>query len=259
MLEYNFQLKDIRTGKAIMEGGKFQVVTAGTPTRVAIYDSSDVAASNPKSISSGAISFRTAESVSSVDIYGFTTSGVPFIVKGVEAGGQPCQDILIDPHQAYGTLVIPFDIDDTEITANSEFDTGFDLATNQLVLPHGMGVKVDTADSGMTVDVGILSSESGGDADGFIDGVSLTSAVFVRAVITITTGSNTKFAAANPTLGALVADHQAGTDVDQDEGMFHQKPFRCDGTAKSISLTLSASTDTGSGYAIIPIFRPNLG
>ncbi len=62
----------------------------------------------------------------------------------------------------------------TTTPTGSEQDTGFDLPANALVL--GAFVEVTVAEATgttKTIDVGLLSSESGGDADGFLDGVSV--------------------------------------------------------------------------------------
>lgn len=243
--EYQLQLKSAISGKTLTHDGKFMVTVAGAPERVSITDFDDAAITQPGTMVDGSVKFRTAETVASVDVYIRSEFGYYKILSGVKAG--QLLEVTIDTSDLYQTLVIPFDIDDAAIVANTEYDTGLDLVTGEQVFPYPT-VKVTTSDSGQTIDAGILSGESGGDADGFIDGVSLASAVVAMANVTVTTGLNTKFYAATPTIGALLADHQAGTDVDQDEGLFRAKPYICDGTAKSLSLTLSSSTDTGAGY-----------
>lgn len=255
--EYQIQLIDNTTGLALNHSGSVRVCSIGTPTRVVTYGfTTESADSSTITFSNGLIKFKTADTVNSVDIYGITEKGYPIVLKGARPGGNT--SYKLDVNDRTPVLVIPFDIVDSDIADATEFDTGFDLATNQAVLPQGVGVYVETLDATETIEVGILSTESGGDADGFIDALSLASAVFVSADATITTGSNTKFVAANPTLGALLADHQAGTDVDQDEGMWHPKLYICNGTAKSISLTVTTGTDTGAGFIILPTLIPNL-
>jgi hypothetical protein len=61
-----------------------------------------------------------------------------------------------------------------------EKDTGFDFPTGAVIL--GVWVQIATAESTATtktIDVGLLSSESGGDTDGLIDGLA-TSASGVK-------------------------------------------------------------------------------
>lgn len=255
--EYQIQLIDLSTGLALNHAGSVRVTAIGTPTKVTTYGfTTEAADSSTITFSNGLIKFKTADTVNSVDIYGVTEKGYPIVLKGAKPGGNTSHKL--DVNNRLQTLIIPFDIVDSDIADATEFDTGFDLATNQAVLSPGVGVYVETLDSTETIEVGILSSESGGDADGFIDALSLTTAAYVAADVTVTTGSNTKFFAAAPTKGVLLADFQAGTDVDQDEGMWHEKPYVCNGTAKSISLTLTTGTDTGAGYIILPTIIPNL-
>ena len=250
--EYRISLYELGTGKELAHGGTFFVTTDGAPAKVAITDTSDASITQPGSISNGDIVFRTAESVASVDVILRTAYGYNKELKGLTPGQH---SIGIDTSKRNQIIVIPFDIDDSDIAANTEKDSGIDLVTGEEVLPFP-SVKVTTADSGITIDAGLLSSESSGDADGFIDGISLTSAVVVLADATITTGSNTKFVAANPTIGALLADHQAGSDTDTDEGMFHRKSHICNGTNKSLGFTLGSSADTGAGYILYKSVLP---
>lgn len=97
--------------------------------------------------------------------------------------------------------------------ANGETDTLIDLPANCRVMPDGCCVEVLTAEAtGLTknMDVGLLSSETGGDADGFMVDVPVSS-----------TGIKT------PTRGALV----------ETTGAAH--PHNADSvTAKSISISV---------------------
>jgi hypothetical protein len=124
---------------------------------------------------------------------------------------------------------------------SAETDTGWDLPPKAIVLDVFVHVRVAEATGATkTIDVGVLSSESGGDADGFVDGLSVATIGLLRPTRTITTGSNTKFVAASPTRGVLLADHQAGTDVDQDEGLYIEKPFIV-AAARSVTYTVGSS------------------
>jgi len=140
----------------------------------------------------------------------------------------------------------------------SETDTGVDLPDKAMVLD--VWLEVTTADSGITIDVGLLSTESGGDADGFLDGAPLdsTGLVFGGITPTITSGTNnTYLASVARTIGVLLADLDvvAGQDVaDGGDGacVYERKPFPTDSvTAKSISYTCSAGADTAAGYIYI--------
>lgn len=63
------------------------------------------------------------------------------------------------------------------VASTSEQDTGFDLPANAVVLDAYVEVTtLEATGTTKTVDVGLLASESGGDADGFLDGVSVATA-----------------------------------------------------------------------------------
>jgi hypothetical protein len=83
------------------------------------------------------------------------------------------------------------------------------------------GVNVTTLDAGQNILFGILSTESGGDADGLSTNVSLTTAVQKIAV--------------NGALFSTNAPHMSDSI-----------------TGKSISYTLDTSTDTGKGFIQLP-------
>ena len=131
----------------------------------------------------------------------------------------------------------------------SETDTGWDLPDSAIVLDAF--VEVTTADSGITLNVGLLSSETGGDADGFIKGISVASTGLVAPGVTVTSGSNEDYFSAC-TYGAFLADFTAGSDAAGDVGTYARKLFASDSvTAKSVSYTCSAGADTAEGYIYI--------
>lgn len=232
MYHYRIQLVDHNGKNISTAGGVCYVAAAGDPQKVALKDATGASASNPSAISNGKIEFYTAETVASVDLFGISPTGHAFIAKGVVASGP--NEIRVDTSRATTTLVIPFSINDT--TANTETDTGFDVPTRGAVLPSMVGVDVITVDSGMTIDVGTLSSDSG-DADGYIDGISLTTAGSVKA--TLTNGS--------VTLGDLLKvqdSANAGDAVPEANTTM---------SGKSITYTLSSSTDTAEGYIKLPL------
>ena len=70
----------------------------------------------------------------------------------------------------------------------------------------------------------------------------------------VTTGANTKFFATT-TRGVLLQDFQAGTDVDQDEGVAYNKNHICDGTAVSVTYTLGAAHTELKGKIYLLILR----
>jgi hypothetical protein len=109
----------------------------------------------------------------------------------------------------------------------SEVDTGFDLPAKAVVLDVWVDIRtLEATGSTKTIDVGLLSSETGGDADGFLDGVSTASALAAQG--TTTQGTLT--------LGALLRD-ASGVSV-----AYSRKNHLSDSVdAKSVSYTLGSS------------------
>jgi hypothetical protein len=129
----------------------------------------------------------------------------------------------------------------------AETDTTYDLPDKAIVL--GIFIEVVTADAGQVLDVGTLSSESGGDANGFADGVPMDNTGIIIVGPTVTVGGNETYYAST-TLGALLlAGFIAGSNVDGDFGLHETEPYPTDEeTAKSVSYTGDAGTDTAAGY-----------
>lgn len=85
-----------------------------------------------------------------------------------------------------------------------EKDTGWDLPAKSAVLNVYVDVRTAESTSGTkTIDVGLLSSESGGDTDGFLDGVS-TATTGIKKGTLLNTGQ---------TLGALLRVDESGAGV----------------------------------------------
>ncbi len=231
---WHIQLHDHVTGEAIDDsGGVVYVAEAGGEAQVSIVDADGAAASNPVALTNGLISFRTADTVTSVDLYGMGPNGHPFRRKGVTASGP--NEIFIDQGQLNVELVIPFDVDDVDVTAH--YETGFSPPAGAIYLPWP-SVETETADSGRTVDLGTDCDDSG-DADGFIDGISLDTAI-TRVPTLDSTGV---------TLGALF--RQSVDTHNQDE------PYVSVGNEITFQLK-DSDVDTATGYFRIPMrLSPN--
>jgi hypothetical protein len=135
------------------------------------------------------------------------------------------------------------------LAGGTEVSTGFVLPTNSIIYPHEMWVMVDTVDSTETVDIGILSTESGGDADGFIDGLSVATAGLISPGNTWTAGTNMTYISAS-TFGVLfLAAARKGANVTVTPPAPDYTPYVCNGVAKTISYTPSSS-DTFVGRLI---------
>jgi len=146
-----------------------------------------------------------------------------FLTGGANGKLRVCEPVSIK------TKVIPF------IQKGTEFDTTWDFPTGALFM--GVFIEVVTNVSSGTIDVGILSGESGGDADGFVDGVSCATAGKILATYTASSD------AAN-TIGQLVTVPVTGDAT----AMYVRvpKPWICNGTAKSVSYTTSAHAVAGN-------------
>ena len=252
MRHYRLQLVDDVTKKAIISaGGAAYVAVAGAPDKIALKNKDGAAIANPVALVNGILDFYVADEVASADLFIQSPTGHFVVVKGVTASGP--NSIYVDKSRTDTLMVIPFSIADT--TATTETDTGFDLVTNSAVLPLGVGLDVTTLDATQTINVGILSGESGGDADGFIAAGSVAAAASVIAGNVVTAGGTETYFSST-TLGALVNDFLAGANVAGDVGTTNPKAFICNGTAKSISYTLNSGTDTAKGYLKIPVQLP---
>lgn len=140
---------------------------------------------------------------------------------GTVLPGKPCAGGV--------TVKIPF------TKSTSELSTGF-------VIPAGIKisdarVRVTTGVADATIDVGILSTEAGGDADGILDGVSCATAGIVQPIISDTTVTDL-------TKGALISTVLKSNDTTP---VFFALPtgFIGDGTAKTVSYTTSNHAITG--------------
>jgi len=120
----------------------------------------------------------------------------------------------------------------------SEVDTGWDLPAKAVVVDCYVDIRtLEATGSTKTIDVGLLSSETGGDADGFLDGVSTASARIVQGTL----------AAGTITRGALLRQ-ASGVSVAYSEG----KHLADSVAAKSVSYTLgSAHTEIEGDIHII--------
>jgi len=126
--------------------------------------------------------------------------------------------------------------------STTEVSTGFVLPAGAIV--NDVFIEVSTAVAESTIDIGILSTENGGDADGFVDGESCAATGRVQHV----NGSAT---AENNTLGALlvVADIKDATSP----ANYYSVPKQHigDGVAKTITYTTSNHTIAGNIFVVI--------
>ena len=145
-----------------------------------------------------------------------------------------------DGHAQAGnlTMVVPL----SDVSGTDEIDTGFDLKPNDIVKNVYLRVYTEEATaSTKTIDVGLLSTESGGDADGFLDGVSTAAAGSVLGSL----------ASGGQTLGTLLHVDESGG------GVLTREQHVVNGTAVSISYTLGEALTEGDLDIVIEFYRPN--
>jgi len=122
--------------------------------------------------------------------------------------------------------------------STSEKDTGWDLPAKAVVID--VLIEVTTAVSGASIDVGLLSSETGGDADGFVDGLSCATEGIFQPNVTVTAGSSEHYFSSCTKGVFLLEDFTAGSDNAGDVGTFAPRWYAAtENTAKSVSYTTS--------------------
>jgi len=122
-----------------------------------------------------------------------------------------------------------------------EQDTGFDLPTNGIV--RDVFLKITTASSaGGTIHVGLLASESGGDADGFLTSVGTSSTGTFRGEITATATGDARFMITGSKRGAFLAVWSSGTTAVTIPGLGYEKAHVLTSiAARSVSWTSNSS------------------
>lgn len=231
MKHYSMQLTAGVNGAAISAaGGVAYVAVANGARKVSLKNKDGSAKANPVALVNGNIDFYTDDDVAKVDLYIQAPSGAGIVKKGVFPSGDTA--LPIPRTGLVSALVIPFSIFDT--AANTETNTGFKHPTNGSVLPS-VSVEVKTVDAGMTIEVGTLSSDSG-DADGYIDGVSLANLGRAKATV----------ANAGITLGVLLFAQDSANAGDE------APEQNVSMSGKTITYTLSASADTAEGFIVLP-------
>lgn len=231
----SIQLKDAVTGKAIITaGGKCYVAQNGVPAKQVLYsDDTGTSLANPLTPTRGKIEFYVLSSVSMVDLFIQAPGGQFLVVKDVVPSGD--NEFAVNTQNRFQSFVIPASIADT--TAATETSTGFAIPAKAMMLPQGAGIDVIAIDATEDIDVGTLSSDSG-DADGFIDSVSVAVAGFVKPTLL----------ASGDTMGALfsVLD-SANAGDDAPEGDVSMQ-------GKTITYTFSTGSDTATCYIHLPYY-----
>lgn len=250
--QYQLSVVDQKSYNAVGEAGTsftlssgvlVFVYDAGTKTLSTIYsDRKRTAKTNPISrtqfATDAGVLFYGASA--SYDIYLAHTDGSVAFYGGVS----PLEHRLpLSRTGADRLLVFPMVFN----SGGTEVDTGLDLPLGSLV--YDAWVNVTTVDATETVDVGLLSSGTNGDADGFLAAVSVATAG-VPARFTYTTGSNETYLSA-VTYGALLAARSLGNDVATDVGSFGRLQHFVTGSNTTRVTYTPSTSDTFVGYGYI--------
>jgi len=221
---FNVQLKDASTGKAIITaGGVGMVCENALPKKHTIYSDADgTAASNPKALVRGKLDFWVLQSAlvnGKVDVFIACPGGQFVVARDLDPSGP--NEILVDTSRTDQMFVIPFDV--TDYTVAAENDTGFDEPASGVAIflgdAAGPSIRVTAIDATETLDVGTgeATPAEGGDANGFMAAV----AVGVAGVI-------------------------------QDQGALMTTLVGHLSGGLSITVTPTAGSDTGEGYIYLP-------
>lgn len=220
-----------------LAGGAAIVTLPNSPRKVALINpDTGMAQANPVPLVRGRVRFAVDSSVTAVDIFGFAPDGGFFIRRGVRPGAEPEINYVFDTVEH--TAVIPVAIQD--FVAATEGNTGLAFLPGSVLLPTP-AFRVTTLEASRTLNLGLLSTESGGDADGILAALPMGVAGMIVPAVSGT-----------PTLGALLVQNFATTpavNVPDTHGIGLT-------TARTISVTFSASTVAAQGYAVLPYIKP---
>lgn len=182
---------------------------------------------------------RFWSTASQVTIVGAYDNGLYFTLQDVTPTGT-FKHLQLDAVNGNRIFKIPFGASN-----NVETDTGVDLPGGYVV--EDCILEVTVVDATETLDVGILSTETGGDANGFMTLASVATAGFVQGEAEVSDGATSDFFAGS-NHGVFLASAINGSDAAATSGGYVKKPYICDGTAKSVTYTGSAGSDTAAGY-----------
>lgn len=218
------------------------VYTTGTKTLATLYsDAKRTSLANPITrtqfasddmlkfyAAAGTVDIVLAHSDGSIGKYGSVTPSV--------------KSVRLDRSGVDKCLIVAFSASD-----NDETDTEVDLPYNVVI--YDAAVEVVTADATETLNIGLLSSESGGDADGILASVPMTTAGYLPAFDTVA-GANQSYVY-RAWWGALMGSPVVGTDSSEETyyGISHVEGHRTAyGYANSVTYTGSSGSDTAAGY-----------
>lgn len=237
LVNFEIELKDRFGGAITATGGKFIVALTGAYVNATLYNvDTGAALSQPVALSRGRARFAIDTGVvgqttpPGVDVFGVAPSGHGFQLYNAKPGSPNI--VRIDLQNPNSMIVAPFSY---ASGAATEVDTGLDFKTGTFIMPLTW-LDVKAVDAAITMEVGLLSSESGGDADGLLDAISVAAL-----------GPVLPQWAATSTAGALVRESQ-------DSGAsLTPRAYKVGATAVSLTWTLLTGADTALGYICCPV------
>ena len=246
-----------QTGTALLETGvTYKVLTAGSTTASTIYTTAGWTKGSSKTnpVTTTIYLSDGDGDAGKIDFWA-TTSTVDLIVVDTVGGFtafvedfSPNQrTILIDesPNVMHHGIIW------FGVSSAVETDTGIDFIADTFI--HDVRVQVVTADAGMTLDVGLLSTGTGGDADGFIALRSMTGTGYVADTGVITAGASIDYTAAT-TYGVLLYTAITGTGAVTTPSYYHNGGRSYIGhivtgsNTGALTYTGSSGSDTAAGY-----------
>jgi len=153
-------------------------------------------------------------------------------------------ELNLNDLSAVGALVKVKKLEISATPTGSEQDTLWDLPAKSIVLDVLLDVTtLEATGTTKTMDIGLKSGESGGDADGFAVAINCAAAGLVRPGV-VTTAGATETYVSDFSRGAFLRQGipLAGANVVGDEGSYYEKPHLSTSvTAKSVTYTAKSA------------------
>lgn len=255
LFEYDIEVRDARSlnatdsAGAITSGCHVIVYDAGTKTKATIYaDENRTAKTNDITRTQFGTDTRIKffAAASTVDLFIADNQGNNVLHSSVA----PTVHVLpLDRSSVHKCFFFPMVFN----AGGTEVDTGLDLPKNSMV--RDVALEVVDIDATETVSIGILASETNGDADGFLLASSVATAGFY-ASYDITDGATEDFVGASRK-GALLGLGSTGTNTANDFGQPGGAGHFVQG-ANGVSISYqpsSSDTFTGYGYLWVTVLR----
>ncbi len=240
---YWLTVKDPRTGEAINSGVYVLIYDAGTKTLATLYsNNARTSKTNPITRAQFAVDDQIEfyAAATTVDVFIADDKGNTSFVAGIA----PTQHTLfLNRDGVEKCMFAPFLFN----VGGTEVDTGLDFPLDVMITDAI--VEVVTLDAGETIDVGILSTETNGDANGILAALSIAAAGFIRPYVITETTTEDYISA--PYFGSLMGVGTAGTSTANDNGTAGGPGHIVSGSnGRSLTYTPSTS-DTGAGYIYV--------